>query len=87
VGYDCGLLRAIAAKGTVTVRRRKQPAVRLSAPDDRVFALSDIGGTQGFVSKGSPLDRDHPHVRNRPDLFEVRYPLHLERREEVDDGE
>jgi hypothetical protein len=65
------------------LRKRKTPTVLLSAPDDRVYALSDIGGTHGFVSKGSPLSRDHPHVRNCPDLFEVRYRLDQERTEEV----
>jgi hypothetical protein len=59
--------------------------IRLSAPTDTVFAISDVGGTRGFISKGSPVSRSHPHVVNAPDLFEVRYPLHLERSEEVTD--
>jgi hypothetical protein len=68
------------------MRRRKQPAtVRFGAPDDRVYAITDITGTRGFIPKGSPVSRSHPHVVNAPDLFEVRYPLHLERSEEVTD--
>lgn len=69
------------------MRRRKQPVIRLIAPDDRVYAITDITGTRGFIPKGSPVSRSHPHVVNAPDLFEVRYPLHLEVSEEVNDGE
>jgi hypothetical protein len=69
------------------MRRRKQPTVRLSAPDDRVFSITDIAGTLGFIPKGSPVSRSHPHVVNAPELFEVRYRLDLERSEVTTDAE
>jgi hypothetical protein len=68
------------------LRRKQQPVVKLSAPNDTVYALSDIGGAGGWITKGSPVSRDHPHVRNLPSEFEVRYRLDQERSEEVNDG-
>jgi hypothetical protein len=70
------------------LRKRKQQVVRLSAPDDTVYARSDVGraGTGLWIVRGTPVSRDHPYVKDLPHEFEVRYPLHLERGEEVTDG-
>lgn len=57
--------------------------VKRSAPGDLVYALVDVSKGSRWVSKGTPLRRDEPMVLERPDLFEVRYPLS----EEVNDGE
>jgi hypothetical protein len=54
--------------------KRNEPA-RAAPHTDTVYALSDVSKGGEFVRKGNPLPRDHAMVVERPDLFEVRYPL------------
>ena len=65
-------------------RRRKEPAVRLSAPTDLVYALTDVGKGGLWITRGTPVHRDHPFVRDCPDAFEVRYRLSEEVNESAD---
>lgn len=53
--------------------KRIEPA-RLP-PTDLVWALTDISKGTRFVRKGESVRRDEPMVQERPDCFEVRYPL------------
>jgi hypothetical protein len=57
-------------------KQTEQPA-RVS-PTDLVFALTDLSKGGRFVRKGEPLRCDDVIVVERPDCFEVRYPLTLE---------
>jgi hypothetical protein len=68
------------------LRKKQQPVIKLSAPTDVVYALSDLGGGNGWITRGTPLSRDHPYVKDLPGEFEVRYRLSDERTEEVSDG-
>ena len=52
-----------------------QQAVRLSAPNDLVYALTDVGKGATWISRGTGVHRDHPFVHDCPDAFEVRYRL------------
>jgi hypothetical protein len=58
-------------------------AVRLSAPTDLVYALTDVGKGASWITRGTPVSRDHPYVKELPQHFEVRYRLSEELREEV----
>ena len=53
-----------------------------------MYALSDVGraGTGLWITRGTPVSRSHPYVKELPHEFEVRYPLHLEQTEEVNDN-
>jgi hypothetical protein len=61
------------------LRMKRSETVRVSpAPDDAVYALSDVSKGGRWVAKGTLLRRDDPIVQERPDLFEVRYRLDQE---------
>jgi hypothetical protein len=74
------VLRTLGVAETVMRRRKK---LRLSAPDDRVYALSDVTKAGRWLLKGTPVSRDDPMVQELPSEFQVTYRLDLERREEV----
>jgi hypothetical protein len=51
---------------------------KVVAPPPRpqfVYALADVSKGRSLIRMGAPVRRDHPCVIERPDLFEVRYPL------------
>jgi hypothetical protein len=64
------------------LRSKKNETIRLSAPNDLVYALSDVGRAGKWIQRGTPVHRDHEYVQALPHEFEVRYRLS----EEVKDG-
>jgi hypothetical protein len=59
----------------VTVRRRKQPTARLSAPHTHVEAETDLQYGVRWVPRGTRLDRSDPLVVAHPEVFRVVYRL------------
>jgi hypothetical protein len=66
--------------------RRQKQVIRLSAPTDTVFATTAVGRGGYWIAKGTPVQRDHPFVRELPSAFEVRYQLDQERSEELNEN-
>jgi hypothetical protein len=64
-------------------RNESERTIRLSAPNDVVYALTDVGKAGHWIPRGTIVRRDHPFVRDCPDAFEVRYRLSEEVRSDA----
>ena len=56
-------------------QNKSEPATSSSPHLEIVFATTDVSKGGRVIRKGDAVRRDHVMVQERPDLFEVRYPL------------
>jgi hypothetical protein len=56
-------------------RKAQAPAPIVERGGGVVYATTDLSKGSRYVRRGDPVRRDDPMVLERPDLFEIRYLL------------